>query len=294
MPSWLQKLLQNGAKASHLNEIGTSGALVKKTTAENESLHVIPVLMKLCRQDRDVERAFFCSSSVRHVFKMRREGGFCGYRNIQMLVSHIKDAQRPGHERFPGNGLPSILELQDMIEQAWDMGFNSTGRVETGGIKGTRKYIGTPEVSLQKVGSSLSNTVKAQALFLSLGIDCVTGAFSAREGFRAHDLLLQDVANYFRSGCALDSQEKVLQTNLAPIYFQHRGHSMTIIGFEITKKGTANLLVFDPMFKTSPAIRRLAQHYATPSDLGRILKAHRRGTSYLQKYKDFEVVKLYL
>jgi hypothetical protein len=149
MPSWLQKLLQSGANASHLNEIGTSGTLVKKTTAENESLHVIPVLMKLCRHDKEVERAFFCSSSVRHIFKMRREGGFCGYRNIQMLVSHIKDAQRPGHERFPGSRLPSILQLQDMIEQAWDLGFNSTGRIETGGIKGTRKYIGTPEVSLK-------------------------------------------------------------------------------------------------------------------------------------------------
>lgn len=134
---------------------------------------------------------------------------------------------------------------------------------------------------------------KAQALFLSLGIECNTGAFSAREGFRAHDILLQDVANYFRTGCDLDSQEKILQTDLAPIYFQHPGHSMTIIGFEITKKGTANLLVFDPMFKTSPAIRRLVDHYATPSDPGRILKAHRRGNSYLQKYKAFEVLKLY-
>ena len=68
---------------------------------------------------------------------------------------------------------------------------------------------------------------------------------------------------------------------------------MTIIGFEIDTKGSANLLVFDPMFKTSPAIRRLADHYATPSDPGRILKAHRRGTSYLHKYKDFEILKLY-
>ena len=32
-----------------------------------------------------------------------------------------------------------------MIESAWDKGINDTGRVETGGIRGTRKYIGTPE-----------------------------------------------------------------------------------------------------------------------------------------------------
>lgn len=42
---------------------------------------------------------------------------------------------------------PSVLELQDMIERAWDMGFNSHGRIVTGGIRGTRKHIGTSEVS---------------------------------------------------------------------------------------------------------------------------------------------------
>lgn len=42
---------------------------------------------------------------------------------------------------------PSVLELQDMIERAWDMGFNSHGRIAMGGIRGTRKHIGTSEVS---------------------------------------------------------------------------------------------------------------------------------------------------
>lgn len=91
---------------------------------------------------------------------MPREGGFCGYRNIQMLVSYLVKTQaqakakakengngdRNGPEYFK-EGVPSILQLQDLIERAWDLGFNSTGRTETGGIKGTRKFIGTPEVS---------------------------------------------------------------------------------------------------------------------------------------------------
>ena len=41
------------------------------------------------------------------------------------------------------------------VEKAWDKGINSRGRAETGGIRGTRKYIGTPE---------------AQAMFVGLGI----------------------------------------------------------------------------------------------------------------------------
>jgi hypothetical protein len=72
-------------------------------------------------------------------------GGFCGYRNIQMLASYVVGARVEGAERF-SNSIPSIFQIQDYVENAWDMGINASGRIETGGIKGTRKYIGTPEV----------------------------------------------------------------------------------------------------------------------------------------------------
>jgi zinc finger-containing ubiquitin peptidase 1 len=74
-------------------------------------------------------------------------GGFCGYRNIQMLFSYIVGVGFQGSEQVK-HKVPSIFQIQDLIEEAWDMGINAQGRVETGGIKGTRKYIGTPEVSL--------------------------------------------------------------------------------------------------------------------------------------------------
>jgi hypothetical protein len=73
-------------------------------------------------------------------------GGFCGYRNIQMMTSYIISSQSPGHEVFKGR-IPSIFRIQDYIENAWDLGINAQGRIETGGIRGTRKYIGTPDVS---------------------------------------------------------------------------------------------------------------------------------------------------
>ena len=152
MPSWLRKLLEEGPKVSSSNRIQSDGTLLKVDVVANETPRLIPVLSQLCEQDNSVDRVFFCDPSVRHVFKLPKEGGFCGYRNIQMMVSYIQDSRADGHEQFPGR-LPSILTLQDMIEQAWDMGFNSTGRVETGGIIGTRKYIGTSEVSLPMDGS---------------------------------------------------------------------------------------------------------------------------------------------
>jgi hypothetical protein len=146
MPSWLRKMLEKGANSTPTNRIAADGSLVRHEEAENETVGVIPALARLCDQDKSIKRAFLCSPKVRQIFKMPMEGGFCGYRNIQMLVNYIQQTQSPGHEHFPGT-TPTILKLQDMIEQAWDMGFNSVGRVETGGIRGTRKYIGTPEVS---------------------------------------------------------------------------------------------------------------------------------------------------
>lgn len=139
-------MLERGGKTTKTNQISADGTLTRYEEAENETVDVIPALARLCKQDKTVQRAFLCSPKVRQIFKMPREGGFCGYRNIQMLVNYIQKSRSLGHEHFPG-GTPTILGLQDMIEQAWDMGFNSTGKVETGGIRGTRKYIGTPEVS---------------------------------------------------------------------------------------------------------------------------------------------------
>lgn len=304
-------MLESGAKVSRLNKIASNGSIFTDETVENETLQVIPVLMQLCQRDPSVKRAFFCSSRVRHIFKLHKEGGFCGYRNIQMLISHIQEAQRPGHEHFPG-GTPSIFAIQELIEQAWAMGYNSSGKVETGGIKGTRKYIGTPEVNLNlrcmqssplltcflgtgtipepwDKASHESTYTKLHVLMIDR---CEASAFSGSEGLRAHDILFQDVADYFRTGCSLEGDDKILKTDLPPIYFQHQGHSLTIVGFEVGVNGSANLIVFDPMFKTAPALRRLIGQTVTSSDPSRILKAWRRGGPYLQKYRDFEVLKL--
>ena len=147
-------MLEEGAKVTITNQIGSNGALVRAEAIANETPNLVPVLARLSDLDNSVERAFYCSPEVRHIAKLPKEGGFCGYRNIQMLISYIRDAKAPGHERLQGK-IPSILRLQDLIEHAWEMGYNSAGKIETGGIRLTRKYIGTPE---------------AQAFFMSLSI----------------------------------------------------------------------------------------------------------------------------
>jgi zinc finger-containing ubiquitin peptidase 1 len=64
-----------------------------------------------------------------------------------MLCSYIVHVRFPGYSNINSH-IPSIFQIQDYIEKAWDVGINTQGRIETGGVRGTRKYIGTPEVRI--------------------------------------------------------------------------------------------------------------------------------------------------
>ncbi|KAL0779373.1 hypothetical protein CaCOL14_003858 [Colletotrichum acutatum] len=201
------------------------------------------------------------------------EGGFCGYRNIQMMISYIIGANAPGVDHFRGR-LPTIFEIQELIERAWDLGINSQGRIETGGIKGTRKYIGTPE---------------AQALFVGLQIPCTAQGFRDQEQGKSEAKLMIAVEQYFKQG-AHRQGSKVTCTSLPPIYFQHAGHSLTIVGFEKQKHGPANLLVFDPVFRDPPALARLIGQTFKHKSADESLKPYRRGAKYLRRYREFEIL----
>lgn len=256
MPDWL---------VSHLHK---NGQVVGKD--------VIPVLKQLLEQSPTTSYAYLCHPCTRHVSKLRLEGGFCGYRNIQMLSSYIIGSEFEGSHHFGGK-LPSIFQIQEFIEDAWDKGINKQGRVETGGVRGSRKYIGTPE---------------AQAMFVSLGVPCEAQGFKNKaDAGKAQATLLVNVEQYFQQG-VFDPEDKVRCTELPPIYFQHAGHSMTIVGIEKDHSGTANLLVFDPMFRDSAVILERVGHEFTYKYPDHALKAYRRGHSYLKRYREFEVLRL--
>lgn len=279
---------------------------------------------------------------------MRCLGGFCGYRNIQMLSSYIVGAHVEGAEVLD-NRIPSIFRIQDYIENAWDMGINASGRVETGGIKGTRKYIGTPEVrSLTQIGILISFLpYSSHVLITNLSHDRPKPCLSASryrtsvffntlasmvpmssypqyanhrglhrceaEGFKSHKpgaaeaALFASVLQYFESA-PFNPTDKIRCTNLPPIYFQHRGHSLTIVGLEKRASGSLKLLVFDPMFHDPEGVLRLAgrvgRHGSTKEDKNSktrnaimhrspdsALKLYRRGNNYLRKYHEFELLR---
>ncbi|KAL9045419.1 MAG: hypothetical protein Q9206_007297, partial [Seirophora lacunosa] len=108
MPAWLYRHLQQGAKVSVINEISPCGRSVRLEMVANESSGILPVLAQLCEQDRMLSKVYLCHSGVQHIFKMAKEGGFCGYRNIQMMISYIQAARAEGYDYFPGR-VPSIL-----------------------------------------------------------------------------------------------------------------------------------------------------------------------------------------
>ncbi|KAI9646951.1 hypothetical protein NHQ30_004951 [Ciborinia camelliae] len=278
MPQWLVKLLQSDGQYKTINRINADGQLRRFKYCPNQAEGIIPVLAQLLDQDHSTSYAYLCDPAVLHVSKLMREGGFCGYRNIQMMSSYIVKSQFPGHSVFRDK-VPTIFDIQEYIETAWDQGINSQGRIETGGIRGTRKYIGTPD---------------AQAMFCSLGIPCDTVALKTKKErgeVPAVNLLYQKVEEYFL-GARVDFESKVRETSLPPIYFQHSGHSMTIIGYEKQTDGNKNLLVFDPMFHDANKVVKLVGgpvHHKNPGDL---LKAYRRGNKYLKRYNEFELLKL--
>ncbi|PNP48404.1 hypothetical protein TGAMA5MH_00688 [Trichoderma gamsii] len=260
MPVWLIKLLEKKGA------VRASG--------------VIPALKHLLELSAPTEYAYLCHPDALHVAKVRREGGFCGYRNIQVLAAHIIGTQTEGWKQF-GDDIPSIFEIQNLIETAWDRGYNVRGRIETGGIKGTRKYIGTPE---------------AQALFSSMGFPCSVQAFrtSNEQSANAAGRLLQAIEDYFQQGAADCLTHKVRSTQLPPIYLQRPSHSVTIVGMEKLKDGHVQLLVFDPEFQSSEAVTSLATKATRrrQAKINRLLEPYRRSDTHLERFKEFEVLYL--
>lgn len=103
---------------------------------------VIPNLAFLLEHNDNVASACLCTANAIQIFKTSEEGAhFCGYRNIQMILA-AQDHKSNGTNAE----ISTISDLQAMIEEAWKAGYNPHGMTQTGGIRGTRKHIGTSEV----------------------------------------------------------------------------------------------------------------------------------------------------
>ncbi|KAK7757263.1 hypothetical protein SLS62_000812 [Diatrype stigma] len=71
-------------------------------------------------------------------------------------------------------------------------------------------------------------------------------------------------------------------------------HSLTIFGLERRTSGSAELLVFDPMFHDPATIAENVGRKTRFRNPDHALKLYRRGPKYLRKYHEFEILRCVL
>lgn len=245
-------------------------------------------LLKNCLECED--SMSILSGYVDHFQSTRAEdmGWGCGWRNIQMVSSHLIMERPEAREAlFGGSGfVPDIGSLQRWLEVAWQKGFDIAGSQHFNGkVYGTKKWIGTTECAalFHSFGlrarivdfdgkASNKNAGKAYGPMDKFVIRKETNTEEgvdkfgdcSRHNSKGFQVLIDWVWRYFsKSEAKGSSKRRVVVTNKMPLYFQHQGHSRTIIGIQVKHQKTGlkdyNLLVLDPAHSTEALERSLKQ-----------------------------------
>lgn len=259
-------------------------------------------------------------------------GWGCGWRNIQMLSSHLLSHRHDASELlFGGSGfVPDIPFLQRWLEIAWEKGFDALGSHHfNNSVYGSKHWIGTTECAAIFRSFGLRARIvdfgpkELQSFFLSVPGTSLTppvvtaNASDKRKAFQVygpmdryllgrnsdvsqldsivngqsqsstnymaggsdhsmtnrfprkkegHQVLLDWVWNYFSEESLTTSVQnrQVVITNRVPLYFQHDGHSRTIVGIQFRRQQNGvpqyNLLILDPAHRTVALERSLREN----------------------------------
>lgn len=265
-------------------------------TASDGIIHQLrDLLSESCRSSfkTSTSTAFLCHPATFHIGGDVGDHGYgCGYRNFQMLITSLLNYANVAEifrSTMGGSGgdnnsndninIPSIPTLQKAIEAAWKQGFDvEGGRQLNFTLLNTRKWIGTSEIAAVLACWGVWADI--------ITFDKYSGDDAKCRGVGKHPKLLKWVWEYFNSSSSSSTstssgkkvmthffqstsssstsptskkpKEGVHLTNLPPLYFQHNGHSRTIIGIEKLKNGEVNLLVFDPARRIPPDVKKMA------------------------------------
>lgn len=274
-------------------------------------------LLRNCLESELGNSTCILSGSVIHFQSIESEdvGWGCGWRNIQMLSSHlVMQRQEARQVLFGGSGfIPDIPSLQRWLEIAWERDFDTVGSEHFNHkIYGTTNWIGTTECA------ALFRSFGLRARIVDFGpkeikspypqknsrgkrkADEVCGPIDkfllrreprdqdiSQPGSSRHDLcnladstesdkcftrndkgrqvLVDWVWNYFSDNkFAKSGSHDVIVTDKAPLYFQHDGHSRTIVGIQVKHQLNGmhqyNLLILDPTHKTAALERSLKEN----------------------------------
>lgn len=173
-------------------------------------------------------RRILCTNCSHYASGFIDSGYGCGYRNTQMILSSIREDPAFSDALFNNNNknMPSITKIQQMIENAWNSGFDLDGKTQLGGsLRNTAKWIGASDVC-------------AMFSFLRVRTELVDIQQTSNSKGASSFLLFKFVRSYF------EEAEKTGKF-IHPLYLQHDGHSRLIVGIELGQQHD-NLLLFDP------------------------------------------------
>ncbi|KAH7889927.1 peptidase family C78-domain-containing protein [Phlebopus sp. FC_14] len=191
--------------------------------------------LKKLHEKGDIQRAVLCYEKTPHIYREI-------YRNFLMACAALMDQQCQTlyfpllDDPIP----PGVRNLQEWIENAWDQGYDEIGSGQLGHqLVGTKTMIGTGELHVA---------------FSSRGIPSVLVDFDFNKSTKGLSALTDWVVDYFTDHSAklgnindaLRHASTIMTTTKMPVIMQYKGHSVTIVGYELSKTGTVNLLTYDP------------------------------------------------
>ena len=125
--------------------------------------------------------------------------------------------------------MPNILDIQNAITQGWQQGINADGLKKTGGLSGTRKWVGA---------------IDTDTFFRSRDVKCelcrdYPQRLEGGDPVGSLDQLIEELKTYFgvSDGPAAEADQRICKTGLPPLYLQTLGHSVVIVGMEKRKVG---------------------------------------------------------
>lgn len=276
-------------------------------------------LLRNCLASESQDTTSILSGYVDHFQSREWEdiGWGCGWRNIQMLSSHLITQRQEAREVLYGGAgfVPDIASLQRWLEIAWELGFDAQGSNDFDReIYGKRNWIGTTECA------ALFRSFGLRAMvvdFCSKGTPSASSATALHHGkmaseeivgkgkltkvygpmdrylsrrdnsftheiftmpedcthscvpvgkIKGHGVIIDWVWNYFSdNNSTKPSSHRVVLSEKAPLYFQHDGHSRTIVGIQAKRQTNGNyqynLLILDPAHRTEALAKSLEQNF---------------------------------
>ncbi|XP_029649121.1 zinc finger-containing ubiquitin peptidase 1-like isoform X1 [Octopus sinensis] len=244
----LSQAVQRGQISSYEYHMYTSQMSESQLTGIDDGVSctkgIIVALREYYKQHSKNKDVWLCSDVDHYGGSFGDTGWGCGYRNLQMMLSSL--VKEPVYENLLSddykskNGLvASIKRLQQLIERAWQHGFDQQGAEQLGNkLVDTRKWIGATEIV---------------AMLSSLKFKCrLIDIHSPTGQPETHPRMFQWIRDFFK--------RKDYHEFRSPLYLQYQGHSQTVIGVETSRQtGAITLLILDPASSKSHMKKLKAQ-----------------------------------